>query len=124
MHRHFPMDHHVNPLVKEPFHVGSGAMALLSIFAMEQGRFWDFNDMLFEVAGSTKEIDTGEIAARFNFDPQAFTMSLNSKATRLKLHRDIVEGLKLGITGTPAYQIDGNVYQGHIPPDLLKRFID
>ncbi len=122
--RHFPMDHLVNPLVKEPFHVGSGAMAVLSIFAMEQGRFWEFNDMLFELAGSTKEINTGEMAARFYFDPQALAASLESREKLQKLRRDIIEGLKLGITGTPAYQIDGQVYQGHIPSDLLKRFID
>ncbi len=124
VHRHFPMDHLVNPLVKEPFHVGSGAMALLSIFATDQGRFWEFNDMLFELAGSTQEIDTGELAAKFNFDPQAFAASLNSREKLQTLRRDIIEGLKLGITGTPAYQIDGKVYQGHIPSDLLKRFID
>ncbi|MGD9097075.1 MAG: vitamin K epoxide reductase family protein [Desulfobacterales bacterium] len=124
VHRHFPMDHRVNPLVKEPFHVGSGAMAVLSIYAMEQGRFWEFNDMLFEWAATEKELNTGDIAARFNFDPQAFAASLNSREKLQTLRRDIIEGLKLGITGTPAYQIDGDVYQGHIPPDVLKRFID
>ena len=64
------------------------------------------------------------MAARFNFDPQAFSASLNSREKLQILRRDIIEGLKLGITGTPAYQIDGDVYQGHIPPDVLKRFID
>nr|NJM03066.1 thioredoxin domain-containing protein [Desulfobacula sp.] len=32
VHRHFPMDHTVNPIVKEPFHVGSARLALFALF--------------------------------------------------------------------------------------------
>jgi len=36
------------------------------------------------------------------------------------LQRDIQEGIKLGITGTPAFVINGKVYLGQIPAQVLK----
>ena len=39
VHRHFPMDHNFNPIVKEPFHIGSGYMAILSIYAASKNKF-------------------------------------------------------------------------------------
>jgi protein-disulfide isomerase len=35
-----------------------------------------------------------------------------------------MDGLKLKITGTPAYQIGDKVYQGYVPPEILKRIMD
>ena len=49
IHRHFPMDHKYNPIVKEPFHVGAGAMALFAEYAQTQGKFWEMNDVLFTI---------------------------------------------------------------------------
>jgi uncharacterized membrane protein/protein-disulfide isomerase len=124
VHRHFPMDHAVNPLVKEPYHVGSGVLAILSLYAKEKGRFWEFNDMMFEMAKRATEIDTKQIAEKFGFAPKAFALSLNSRDKRRQLNRDIIDGLKLGITGTPAYQIDGGIYQGYIPPEIIKKIMN
>jgi protein-disulfide isomerase len=124
VHRHFPMDHIVNPLVKEPFHEGSGALALLSIYAKKENRFWEFNDMLFEKVAGETQFETKEMAETFGFDPRAFTMSLNSRESRITLNRDIIDGIKLGITGTPAYLIDGHVYQGYIPPEAIKKIME
>ena len=53
IHRHFPMDHAYNPLVKDPFHSGSGQMALIALYAQTKGQFWKVNDYLFGLA-STK----------------------------------------------------------------------
>ncbi len=40
VHHNYPLDHEFNPIVKEPFHVGSGKMALLAIHAAATGSFW------------------------------------------------------------------------------------
>ncbi len=61
IHRHFPMDNAINPLVKEPFHVGSGKMAILALFAAEQGRFWQMNDALFDLAREQGELDLRDL---------------------------------------------------------------
>ena len=120
IHRNFPMDHSVNPIVKEPFHIGSGKMALMAIHAVTENKFWRMNDLLFEVAGESKVIDIRKLAAKLGMDPKTLARSLNDRNTRLSLQRDILSALKLQINGTPAYVINGNVYLAQIPPEIIK----
>lgn len=120
VHRHFPMDHEVNALVKEPFHVGSGKMALLAIYAAEEGRFWALNDALFAFAGRHQTLDLKQLAEQTGLDLSGMRSALTRRPDLLrKLARDIGDGFKLEITGTPAFVIDGEVHLGHIPPALL-----
>jgi protein-disulfide isomerase len=120
VHRHFPMDHEVNALVKEPFHVGSGKMALLAIYAAEEGRFGALNDALFAFAGRHQTLDLKQLAEQTGLDLSGMRSALTRRPDLLrKLARDIGDGFKLGITGTPAFVIDGEVHLGHIPPALL-----
>ena len=39
------------------------------------------------------------------------------------LTNDIRKGMLLGITGTPTFVIDGKVYQGSIPADILEKIL-
>ena len=120
VHRHFPMDHAVNPIVKEPFHVGSGKMALMAIQAASQNKFWQINDILFEMAREGDVIDLRELAARLGMDPKTLARSVNDPAARRLLQHDILSALKLQISGTPAFVINGNVYLAQIPPEIIR----
>ena len=120
VHRNYPMDHQFNPIVKEPFHVGSGKMALLAIYAASKNKFWPMNDLLFSIAGQKKNIDIKELAAKLNLDSDELARSINARSVRYQLLKDIFTGNKLGISGTPAFEINGNVYLGQIPAEILK----
>jgi protein-disulfide isomerase/uncharacterized membrane protein len=124
IHRHFPMDHEYNPIVKEAFHVGSGKMALLAIYAAARDQFWKMNDILFENAGEKKALNLKELALKVDIDYQELARSIHDQTVLYKLKRDILKGLKLEITGTPAYVIDNKVYLGQIPPEILKNAIE
>jgi len=124
IHRHFPMDHKFNPIVKEPFHVGSAKMALLAEYAQTQGKFWEMNDILFGIAGSTKYINIKKLAEKVGLDYRALLYSIKNRMIRYKVKHDIAIGMKLGINGTPGYVIDGEVYIGQIPPEILSRVLD
>ena len=80
IHRHFPMDHRVNPLVKVPVHTGSGALSLLAIYAQTKGRFWPMNDYLFGNARKMGRIDLKSLAVEIGLDytglAGAFSLSL------------------------------------------------
>ena len=121
VHRNFPMDHKYNPLVKEPFHVGSGKLAMLSLYAAEKENFWHFSDMLFNVKPSQGRFHIRGIAEAAGFEMQALARAAKDPVLRRKLNIDLRDGLKLGITGTPGYLIEGRVYVGQIPPDILAR---
>ena len=124
VHRNFPMDHAYNPLVKEPFHVGSGKMALFSLFAAEKGKFWAVNDMLFNVDTQEGHFNLRGIAKEAGFDVEQMARSVNDRLLLRRLKIDIRDGLKLGITGTPAYVVDGKVYVGNVPADIFKELGD
>ena len=124
VHRHFPMDDKFNPLLKQPFHTGSGSMALIAIHAASLGKFWQTNDLLFEIAGQKRPFNTTEIAEKIGIAVADLSSAMMIPANQLKLRRDIITGLKLGITGTPSFTIDSRVYLGQLPLDIIKKAIE
>ena len=78
------------------------------------------NDLLFSIAGQKKNIDIKELAAKLNLDSDELARSINARSVRYQLLKDIFTGNKLGISGTPAFEINGNVYLGQIPAEILK----
>ena len=124
IHRHFPMDHKYNPIVKEPFHVGAGVMALFAEYAQTQGKFWEMNDVLFAIAGSTNVLNIKNLADRVGLDYRALSYSIKNRTIRYKVKHDIAIGMKMRITGTPAYVIDSEIYLGQIPSEILSKVLD
>jgi protein-disulfide isomerase len=120
VHRHFPMDHNFNPIVKAPFHIGSGKMALMAIYAASKGKFWQMNDALYEIVNKEKTINIKKLAEDVELNPEALVHSVNNQLIRKKLQRDILSGLKLRISGTPAYIINKEVYLSQIPPEIIR----
>jgi len=123
IHRQFPMDHAVNPIVQKPLHQGSGILALLAIYAGTEGRFWQMNDYLFANARGETKIDLRTVADAVGVDYNKLAQSIRMPRIRRQLHADIIDGLKLGIDGTPAFLIDGRLYTAQIPPEVLTRAI-
>lgn len=120
VHRHFPMDRKFNPLVTSRFHPGAGKLAIAAAYATLEGRFWQMNDLLYDVPRGIKTLDIQELADKSGVNAKWLALAPKNKAVRYKVKHDIAMGIKLGITGTPAYVIDGNVYQGHIPVKVIK----
>jgi protein-disulfide isomerase/uncharacterized membrane protein len=119
VHRSFPMDHEVNFIVNDPFHVGSGKLSLLSIYAAVTGKFWEMNDVLYGVSNAQGAINLREIAAATGIETRALAAALKDPGIKKRLEFDILQGLKLGILGTPSYVINGQVYQGFVPPEFI-----
>jgi predicted DsbA family dithiol-disulfide isomerase/uncharacterized membrane protein len=124
IHRHFPMDNEVNPLLKAPEHIGSGKLAMLSIYAATQNRFWQMNDILFSIARTNPQIDIRKLARDVGLDEHKLSRCFYNPIVRKKLKMDILEGIKMGVRGTPSFVIDGIVYQGQIPPEILEKVLD
>ena len=124
VHRHYPMDDKVNPVVQEPFHVGSGAMAILAIHAGLQGKFWEMNDVLYEMAAKGESIDVAAAAARAGLNASEVGAGIRNPTVLAKLRKDIQTGLQLGVAGTPAYVVNGKLSFGIIPSDDLKAVLE
>jgi uncharacterized membrane protein/predicted DsbA family dithiol-disulfide isomerase len=124
IHRHFPMDHKLNPIVKDRFHVGSSTMALFSAHAQTQDKFWEMNDALYSMAGKKKIIKIKELAEKIGLNYRALFYSTKDGSIRYKVKHDISTGIKLGINGTPAYVINNKVYFANIPQQILKKILE
>ncbi len=123
VHRHYPMDHEFNYIVKEPFHVGSAKLAMIAIYAMENGKFWQMNDILYDLAGRNEDISLRKIAKKLDLKFKSLARSVDDRQIRFKLQKDIWKGMKLRILGTPAYIVNNKVYQALLPPELLKKYL-
>ena len=121
IHRHFPMDSEFNPIVKIPFHEGAGKLALLAIQAEKEGKFWPVNDELYACALKSNVIEISAIAESVGLNSEVLKKSLNNSTNLRKLNQDIIDGLKLGISGTPNFVIDGKIYISQIPAEILAR---
>ena len=123
IHRHFPMDDRYNPLVRTQFHVGSGKMAIISLYAQFKNQFWKVSDFLFNIGGEKQDFNTEAISKLMNVSSGELVAAMKSKVLRLKLKHDIAMGLEYGISGTPSFVIDNKVYLGQIPADLLEKYL-
>jgi uncharacterized membrane protein len=79
-------------------------------------RYW-------EISSSATDIDNlpQKLADKTGLDINELASALTHPDIKEMLRRDIWRGMKLGITGTPAFLIDGKVYQGHIPAKIFEK---
>ncbi|RWX48735.1 Thioredoxin, partial [Candidatus Electrothrix marina] len=121
VHYHYPMDEKFNTvLVKEPFHTGSGMLALLTIAAARQDKFWEANDSLYAVIrhGITT-FNIQEFAEKLQIDADQLKKDMYSESALKQVESDIRTGLKNNIIGTPSFIVDGKVYTGRLPNEIL-----
>ena len=78
------------------------------------------NDLLFSLAGKKKAVRVEALAEALELNSAELAQAVKSRKIRYRLQKDIFFGNKLGISGTPAYVIDGKVYLGQIPAEVLK----
>jgi protein-disulfide isomerase len=123
VHHHFPIDHQYNPLVKEPFHVGAGQMALLAIYAGTQNKFWEMNDELYHIMREKHQdsLDLKDLADRVGLSQEEITQAFTNPEHLQSLAKDIEQGLQQQISSTPSYVISGKVYAGTIPTETLNK---
>ncbi len=124
IHRHFPMDDQYNPLVTKPYYVGYGKLALFAIYASTKGKFWEVNDILFKMKNKKGTINIREIAKKAGLDLYELASSINNRIMLSMLWRDIHDGIKLGLNGTPGFVINDKVYHGQLPPEIVKKLIE
>jgi len=125
VHRNYPLDHEFNPVVvPEPYHVGSGKLALISIAAMTDNKFWEINDLLFAESRKKNALNVKELAESVNMDYRILLRGISDQEVRQKLSFDVWEGMKLRLTGTPGYLINGKLYTGLIPSEILNAVME
>lgn len=107
-----------------PSHENAEPAALAALCAQEQGKFWEYHDVLFENQGSLTIDDLKRYAADLGLNTQEFNSCLDSKKYKDQIKEDMDEAGRVGVRGTPAFFINGLILSGARPFEDFKAIID
>jgi protein-disulfide isomerase len=105
VYRHFPL---------ESIHPEARAAAEAAVCAEEQGRFWELHEQLFTNEDMSAEALQG-YAEQVGLDMDAFQACLEAPETKRRIETDLAAGREVGVTGTPAFFVNGIPLRGARP---------
>ena len=106
------------------FHPHAAKAAEASLCAADQGKFWEYHEVLFK---NQKKLDPADLkahATQVGLDPQKFGQCLESGDKKKVVDADQQAGMAAGVNGTPAFFINGIFLNGALPIDEFKKVID
>lgn len=89
------------------FHKNARKAATAALAAHDQGRFWDFHAKLFENLSSLSDEKIQSIAQELQLDMPRFNNKIKDIKIQQFIDRDIEEGRRIGVQGTPSIFING-----------------
>jgi protein-disulfide isomerase len=107
-----------------PSHPNARQAAEAAACADEQGRFWQFHDELFANPAKLTDPDLKDHAVAAGLDASRFNTCFDSRRFKSDVEKDIAEGNEAGVSGTPAFFINGRALEGAQPFEAFKRVID
>jgi protein-disulfide isomerase len=114
VHRDFPLDGHP----------GAFPAARAARCAGEQGKFWDYHRSLMTVKGPFDNADFEARATGLKLDPKAFATCLSSDRHDAAIRESVEAGSRAGVSGTPAYFINGRLLSGARPFESFQEIIE
>ncbi len=113
--RHFPL-YSIHPNAE------NGSLA--AECAREQSKFRQMHDMIFENQKTMSVSDLKSHAAKLGFNTSQFDSCLDSKKYKSNVDRDAKLGDEVGVSGTPAFFINGKMISGAQAFATFKTTID
>ena len=101
IYKHFPL----------PGHPRATPAAKAAWAAHQQGKFWEMHDHLFDQRGRLRKLASK--AEQLGLDVAKFSADIESLAAATAIDEDMYAGSRLGLTGTPAFFVNGYRYVGH-----------
>lgn len=92
--------------------------------AADQGKFWEYHDLLFANQAKLDEAGLLEQARVLKLDAATFKGCLESGKHKPEIERDVQEGLAAGVSATPAFFVNGVFLSGAVPAAAFERAID
>lgn len=117
--KHLPLD---------SVHPKARPAAMAAMAAGEQGKFWEYRDILFERQGEWANGDAGkkfaEYAGELGLDVEKFKADLSNDEYRERVEKDMELAKKLGARATPTFFVNGVRVEGAMDLDYFNELID
>jgi protein-disulfide isomerase len=113
--RHFPLDR---------MHPQARGASEAAACAAEQNKFWEYHEALFAPDAQLDRPGLDAAALKTGLDSAAFKACLDARKTQALVETDVREGEEAGVSGTPAFFINGIPLRGALPLEEFKKVID
>lgn len=109
-------------------HPGADVAALGGECANDQGKFWEYYDVVFAHQAEYTSDLLISYADEAGLNLPAFTTCLESGVYREEVQNDLADGVAAGVRGTPTFFANGVKIEGNIPygtfNDVIKAFLE
>ena len=112
--RHYPLD----------FHPFAQKAAEAAACAQDQGKFWELHDKMFTNQTKLAVTDLKGYAKSLGMDPTKFDKCLDNGEKKALVDEDMKAGSAAGVSGTPAFFINGIFINGAQPYEHMKQAVD
>jgi protein-disulfide isomerase len=105
-------------------HPRAQAAAEAARCAGEEGKFWEYHDVLY---ADQSKLDAPSLVASargLGMNEKAFQSCLDSGKFKAKIEADLAEGQTVGVSGTPGFFINGVFLSGAQPQAEFEKIID
>jgi protein-disulfide isomerase len=92
--------------------------------AGEQGKFWEYHDKLYVDTPKLGAEELKSAAKDMGLNMPSFDQCFSTNKYRNAVQKDLNDGAQLGLTGTPAFFINGREISGARPLDDFSAIID
>ncbi|MCI0569225.1 MAG: thioredoxin domain-containing protein [Myxococcaceae bacterium] len=106
------------------FHPNAQAAAEAALCAHEQGRFWELQEVLFQNHRALESEKLKGYAESVGLDARKLEECLRSSRPARQVEADVAAGNEAGVSGTPAYFINGVMLSGAQPLGAFERIIE
>jgi protein-disulfide isomerase len=106
------------------FHNQAKPAAMAAECAHEQGKFWEYHDLLFENNDQLGIENYKKWAVDLDLDTEQFNNCLDTEKYLEEVEKDFSDGQKYGVSGTPAFFINGKLISGAQPFAAFKEAIE
>ncbi|HBE60467.1 MAG TPA: disulfide bond formation protein DsbA [Cyanobacteria bacterium UBA11149] len=115
VYKHFPLT---------DIHPQAVAAAKAAWAAFRQGKFWEYQDVLFSNQDKLGEEFYVETAKGLNLNVEEFNRDRNSPASDMALRQDMALGNSLGIYGTPFFMMNDELFTGAVKLSDMEAILD
>jgi protein-disulfide isomerase len=107
-----------------PGHKWAKGAALAARCAAEQGKFWQYQDLLFSSPEELSPDRLTQLARELGLQVERFSECVETAKFQPSIEKDIEEGKKFGLNTTPTFIINNRLLPGAPPSDRFKQIID
>jgi protein-disulfide isomerase len=91
--------------------------------AEAQNKFWPMHDAMYANQAKLTEDDLIKTASALGMNQEAFASCMKAGTYRAAIQQDMDAGQKAGVTGTPAFFINGRFLNGSVPEQQFEEII-